>query len=165
MGTNRSVIGGSVRLACVTLVFCIAVGSITSACGSADAPTEPSAPGPSRYDGQWTGTTSQGRAIRFSVSTDQKVTTITIGYAFGNCSGENTFSNLSLDVGYPSLPGRLPSTGPGPGFGYGSGPPDGPNYTQVYGWFSSSTTSTGSVAFGDFQGCGNAGGIWTATKR
>jgi hypothetical protein len=31
--------------------------------------------------------------------------------------------------------------------------------------FSSSTAATGSVAFGDFSACGNAGGIWSATKN
>ncbi len=90
------------------------------------------------------------------------MTAITVGYNFNGCSGVNAFSNLNLDIGSPPNP-TAPSMGPG--FGYGSGPPDGPNYTQVYGSFSSTTTATGSVIFGGYPGCGNAGGIWTATKR
>jgi hypothetical protein len=138
----------------VTMVWCV----VMSACGSSS-PTTPSSPG---YDGQWSGTTSQGRPITFSISSEQKVTAITVGYSFNGCSGVNTFSNLNLDIGSPPNP-RAPSTGPG--FGYGSGPPDGPNYTQVYGSFSSTTMATGSVIFGGYPGCGNAGGFWTATKR
>jgi hypothetical protein len=102
------------------------------------------------------------------VSTDQKVTSIVVGYNFGNCRGVNTFPNLNLDIGVPpAFPGvpRQPTPSSGPGFGFGSGPPDGANYTQIYGSFTSATTATGSIIFGDFQGCGNAGGIWMATKR
>jgi hypothetical protein len=138
----------------VAALWCV----LMSACGSSS-PTAPSSPG---YDGQWSGTTSQGRPITFIVSSAQKVTDITVGYSFNGCSGVNTFSNLNLDIGNPPNP-NVPSLGPG--FGYGSGPPDGPNYTQVYGSFSSNTMATGSVVFGDYPGCGNAGGFWTATKR
>jgi len=52
----------------------------------------------------------------------------------------------------------------GPGFGYGSGPPDPPNFTQIYGSFSSSTSATGSMIFGAYTGCGNSIGIWSAAK-
>jgi hypothetical protein len=131
-----------------------------SACG--DAPTTPSSGGAARYDGEWSGTTSQGRPIAFTVSSAQKVTAITIDYNFNGCSGANTFSNLSLDIGTPPNP-NAPSLGPS--FGYGSGPPDGPNYTQVLGSFTASTTATGSVIFGGYPGCANAVASWTATKR
>jgi hypothetical protein len=132
-----------------------------SACGNSDSgPTTPSPE--ARYDGQWNGTTSQGKPIAFTVGTEQKVTAITVGYGFSGCSGEKTFSGLNLDIGFPPGPARVTI---GPGFGYGSGPPDGPNYTQVYGSFTSTTTATGSVVFGAYSGCGNAGAIWTAAKR
>jgi hypothetical protein len=140
---------------CVVLaVWCAAA----SACGS----SSPAAPSSAGYDGQWSGTTSQGKPITFTVASNQKVTAITVGYAFGVCSGVNTFSGLNLDIGYPPV---QPSPTPGPGFGYGSGPPDGPNYTQVSGWFTSNTTATGDVVFGGYPACGNAIGIWTATRR
>jgi hypothetical protein len=132
---------------------------LMTACGSSS-PTAPSSHG---YDGQWSGTTSQGRPITFVVSPAQKVTAITVGYSFNGCSGVNTFSNLNLDIGNPPNPNGVPSLGPG--FGYGSGPPDGPNYTQVLGSFSANTTATGSVIFLGYPGCGNVAGIWTATKR
>ena len=137
-----------------------ALCALVSACGGN--PVTPSAEQPRGYDGQWSGTTSQSRPITFSVSPDQKVTAITVGYNFSGCSGVNTFANLTLDIGNPPNP-AAPTLGPG--FGYGSGPPDGPNYTQVYGSFSSNTSATGSVVFGSYTGCGNGGAIWTATKR
>lgn len=142
----------------VVLISCLVLltGGL-SGCGSS--PTTPTGGAP-RYDGRWNGTTSQGRPITLGVSLDQKVTAITVGYSFGGCSGLNTFSNLNLDIGNSPNP----ATTLGPGFGFGSGPPDGPNYTQVYGSFSSNTTATGSVVFGGYPGCGNGGGIWTATR-
>lgn len=138
----------------------IALCAVMSACGGS--PTIQSPAVASGYDGQWSGTTSQGRAITFTVSSDQKVTAITIGYNFNGCSGVNTFSNLNLDIGNPPNP-TAPTLGPG--FGYGSGPPDGANYTQIYGSFNSNTTAIGSVAFGDYPGCGSAVGFWTAIRR
>jgi hypothetical protein len=134
-----------------------------SSCGTstASSPTTTTGGAP-RYDGQWKGTTAQGTPITFSVSADQKVTAITVGYSFNGCSGVNTFSSLNLDIGNPPNPAALTL---GPGFGYGSGAPDGPNYTQVYGSFTSNTTAAGSVVFGAYPGCGNGGGFWTATKN
>lgn len=143
-----------------TTVVCFA---LLSACGGSEStPTTPSPGETLRYDGQWSGTTSQGRPITFTVASDQKVTAITVGYGFSGCSGVNTFSGLSLDIGYP--PVQTPMT-PGPGFGYGSGSPEAANYTQVSGYFTSSTMANGTVVFGGYPGCGNALGIWTATKR
>jgi hypothetical protein len=130
-----------------------------SACSGSETPTTPGTP---RYDGEWSGTTSQGRPITFTVSADQKVTAITVGYSFGSCSGTNTFSNLNLDIGTSPFPGA-PQIGPG--FGFGSGSAELPNYTQIFGNFSSSTSVTGSVIFANFAGCGNSGGIWSASKR
>src|SRR4029077_16858134 len=101
------------------------------------------------------GTTSQGRPITFAVSSDQKVTAITVGYSFNGCSGLKPFSNLNLDIGNTPTP----ATSLGPGFGFGSGPPDGPNYTQVYGSFSSNTTATGPHSFCGFFSFCAAGGV------
>lgn len=134
---------------------------LASACSSnPSGPT--SAPGVmANYQGEWNGTTSQGMRISFTVS-DQKVTTISVGYNFNGCNGTNSFPNLNLAIGYPPNP---TSPYPGPGFGFGSGAPDGPNYTQVYGTFSSGTAATGSMIFGGYSGCGNSLGIWSATKK
>jgi hypothetical protein len=144
----------------LTITLCAAANSCAS-------PSDPS-DSPMAYQGEWNGTTSQGRSIAVVVSSDQKVTSITVGYNFNGCSGSKTFSNLSLAIarsqpppGNPQPPGPFDN----PGFGFGSGAPDGPDFTQVYGAFSSSQTATGSVVFGGYPGCGNSGAIWTATKR
>jgi hypothetical protein len=142
----------------VPLLVTIAGAILMSACHKS-----PTAPGGSAsYEGQWSGTTSQGRPIAFTVSSAQKVTAISIGYSFNGCAGTNTFSNLNLDIGNPPNPGS-PSLGPS--FGYGSGPPDGANYTQILGSFGSTTAATGSMTFGAYSGCGTAIGIWTAARR
>ena len=128
------------------------------ACG--DSPSAPSGAADG-YDGQWSGTTSQGARITFTVA-GQKVTAITLGYNFNGCSGTHAFTNLSLDIGTPPNPGA-PTLGPG--FGYGSGNPEVGNYTQILGNFTSSSRVTGSVIFGNYSGCGTAIGIWNATRQ
>jgi hypothetical protein len=145
-----------------SVLFLLTISSFMwmSACGNG--PTTPSSKAPARYDGEWSGTTSQGRPITFTVSSEQKVTAITVGYNFNGCSGLNTFPNLNLDIGTPPNP-SAPSLGPG--FGFGSGPPDGPSFTEVLGSFTASTTATGSVIFGAYPVCGNAAALWTASKR
>jgi hypothetical protein len=141
--------------------FLLLSACVASACsGSGNAPTSP--PGVmSNYEGQWNGMTSQGMHITFTVA-DQKVTSITVGYNFNGCSGTNTFPDLSLAIGSPPNPG---SPSPGPGFGFGSGAPDRPNYTQIYGTFSSGTSVSGSMIFGDYAGCGNSLGLWSAARK
>lgn len=144
----------------VAVVSC----ALMSACASSEStPTTPSPGETLRYDGQWSGTTSQGKPITFTVTSDQKVTAITVEYNFGGCSGLNTFSGLNLEIAYP--PFRTTPLTPGPGFGYGSGSPESANYIQIAGWFTSSTVANGTVIFGGYPGCGNSVGIWTATKR
>ena len=143
----------------LTVALCVAASSCMSG---------PSTPSPVVYDGVWNGTTSQGRSITVIVSSDQKVTSITVEYNFNGCSGSKTFSNLSLTIaksqpppGNPQAPGPFDN----PGFGFGSGAPDGADFTQVSGAFTSGQTATGSVVFGSYSGCGNGGAIWTASKR
>jgi len=134
---------------------------LAAACSSTpSAPT--SAPGVmANYEGEWNGTTSQGMRIGFIVSA-KKVTSISVGYNFNGCNGTNSFQDVDLPIGYPPNP---TSPYPGPGFGFGSGAPDGPNYTQIYGTFSSSTAATGSMIFGGYAGCGSALGTWSATRK
>lgn len=146
------------------LLLTIAVCLAASACGD-DRVVSPSAA--NDYAGQWSGTTTQGRSITLSVSAEQKVTSITVGYNFGGCSGTHTFSDLSLDIGTgPSgLPPRQPSQPSLPGFGFGSGSPEAPNFTQVTGFFTSNQTASGSAAFLNVPDCGNAVANWSAAKR
>jgi hypothetical protein len=144
-------------------VFALALCASLAGCGGG--PASPESPS---YDGQWNGSTSQGRPISFTVSQDQRVTTISVGYSFNGCTGMSTFQNLSLIIaaldpfGDPRVP-TPPSFGPG--FGYGSGQPDSPNYTQIYGSFNSDDLAMGSVVFGAYDGCGNSGGTWSASRR
>jgi len=139
----------------VTIALCLmAVG-----CGGDDdGPAGPS--GSSPYQGEWSGTTTQNRPISFTVSSDQKVTALTVGYNFGGCSGTSTLSNLSLDIGFRQ---SLVGTQLVPGFAFSSSSPDQPN--QIVGEFSSNTMATGNLIFVNFQGCGSAFDVWTANKR
>jgi hypothetical protein len=146
------------------MFFMVAVCAAASACNDGGV-TTPTTSG-SGYTGEWSGTTTQGASISFSVSADQTVTSITVGYKFNGCSGSNTFANLSLKITTAQSP--FPPRQPTPnsaGFGYGSGPPEGANYTQVEGTFPSDQTSTGSLAFLNFSNCGNAVANWNAMKH
>jgi hypothetical protein len=64
---------------------------LASACSRA--PTSPSS---SLSVGQWNGTTAQDTSITFTVSADETLTTIAVGYSFNGCSGTQTFSNLNV---------------------------------------------------------------------
>jgi hypothetical protein len=78
-------------------VWGMAVYFLIGACGaSRAAPTDAAA---TAYAEPWRGTTSQRTPISFVVSPDQKVTAITVGYRFGNCSGTNTYDGLNLALG------------------------------------------------------------------
>jgi hypothetical protein len=125
--------------------------------------TAPDGPG-TNFTGQWSGSTSQGASIAFSVSADQTVTAITVGHDFNACRGTETFSSLSLDIAESGFLRRvpIPST---PGFGFGSGSPEGPNFTQVTGMFTSSQAASGTVTFLNFANCGNTVASWNATRR
>lgn len=125
-------------------------------------------PAPAGLAGQWSGTTAQGVAIAFTVSSEESVTAITVGHRFNGCSGTQTFSNLSLETA-PSvtcIPGPCsPGLSSFRSFGYTSGRSEAP-LTVVNGVFLSSTTAEGSAGFRDVPGCGSAIGVaWTASRR
>ena len=48
----------------------IALCALLSACGN------PSGPSKRSYEGQWTGTTAQGKTVTFTISADENVTAI-----------------------------------------------------------------------------------------
>ena len=64
--------------------------ALPAACGGS---ASPAVPGAGRFAGEWSGTTFQGRPITFTVS-GEKVTAISVGYAFSGCSGVDTLSGL-----------------------------------------------------------------------
>jgi hypothetical protein len=131
--------------------------------------SNPSGPSSNSYAGQWSGTTAQGKAVTFTISGEEKVTTITLGYEFSGCSGTQTFSNLSLSIApqVECIPGPCPAAVTSyRAFGYSSGNPiEGPS-TDFNAVFMSSGSVQGQVNFRAFPGCGSAVGVsWSATKR
>src|SRR5688572_13683671 len=143
------------------VLFLIGMWS-TTACSSGSV----TAPGglERAYTGEWTGATSQGTTITFSVSALNIVTSITIGHNFNGCRDTQTFSSLSLGIGESGLPGRVP-TPSNSGFGFGSGSPEAPNFVQVTGQFTSSQSANGTVTFLNFEKCGNTVALWNAIKH
>jgi hypothetical protein len=142
-------------------VLLIAQTMLVTACGS----TRPSS---TSLEGQWSGTTAQGTPISFTVSADQKVTAITIGYRFSGCAGTQTFTSLSLET----APNVICVPGPCPAsltsfrsFNYANGPLEGPA-TSVNGLFSTTSSAEGQLTFRDYPGCGSATGVgWTAARQ
>ena len=130
------------------------------ACSSSVAgPTPPSPESVTSFGGQWTGTTAQNAPIEFTVSSDHKVTAITVGHEFDGCSGARAFADLAIEIA--SLGGGRAFR-----FEFASAPAGTPNRILLGGVFDSNSTARGSVLFVDYPGCGlGAGTAWTATKR
>jgi hypothetical protein len=149
------------RIGCVSLVV--------AAVASCSSPTAPTAAVSSLSVGEWTGTTSQGMSITFTVSRDETLTQLSIGYRVNGCSGSQTFTNLSVrtapEVICPS--GSCPSGATSYrafiySFGvFGQGPS-----TSVNGLFLPGGRAEGRASFSDYPDCGSAGPVtWTATRR
>jgi hypothetical protein len=140
-------------------------GVLVSACGGG-----PSSPSPASLSaGQWSGTTTQGAAITFTVSPDEILTTLTAGYNFNGCSGVQTFANLSVPTkpDVTCIPGPCSSTVSSyRQFAYSSGRTATEPNTFVVGLFLTGNRAQGQVSFFDYPGCGTATGVeWTATRR
>jgi hypothetical protein len=151
----------------LALAACAALG----ACDNNSFAISPSSTG-SSYAGEWRGTTSQGQSVTISVSAGQKVTSISVGYAFSGCSGSNTYGSLSLDIApplsqppipFPPLP-SVPSSPSSPEFGYTTGNPEGPDFTQIDGIFDSTQSMSGTLIL-TRPVCGNVFVFWSATKH
>ena len=141
-------------------------GVLASACSSG--PTSPSSS--SLSVGQWSGTTAQGASITFTVSSDETLTAIAVGYSFNGCSGTQTFSNLHVTTApnVTCIPGPCSdaiSTYPAFVYLSGSAVTGGPS-TIINGLFLLGNRAQGQVSFRDYPGCGTAAGVdWTATRR
>lgn len=130
------------------------------ACGHSMSPSPlPSATG---YTGEWSGTTRQNQAIEFSVSADQQVTSVTVGWNFSGCSEMGTSSAKSFPITTPQPPGPPPWDNPG--FVYGGVTPDG-SVWLVTGAFTSTQSATGTVEVVRVPGCGNTIANWDATRH
>jgi hypothetical protein len=143
-----------------TRLLTVAACALLIACGSATSP--------SRRDisGQWSGTTSQGSPISFTVSADEKVTTITVGHSFNGCSGTQTFPNLSVNTAPEVIcvPGPCaPSVQSYRSFSYSNGRIEGP-MTTINGLFLLDRVD-GQVKFWEFPSCGSTQATWSATRR
>jgi hypothetical protein len=141
----------------------VALFALTVACESSTAPSSDG------YAGQWNGTTAQGRAITFTISAAEAVTTITIGHEFNGCSGSQTFSGLSLSIApqVQCIPGPCPSSVSSfRSFHYAAGDRlDGPS-TDLNALFVSNARAEGTLNFRSYPGCGSAIGVpWSATRR
>jgi hypothetical protein len=118
--------------------------------------------------GEWEGTTSQGKPITFTVSPDEKVTSIIVGYGFNECSGTREFFELSVPTApdVTCMPGPCsPTLASYRSFGFSDGKVAGEPYTQVNGVFLPRNQAKGQVIFRDFPNCGSATVQWTATRR
>jgi hypothetical protein len=118
--------------------------------------------------GKWEGTTSQGKPITFTVSPDEKVTSIILGYEFNDCSGTREFFELKVPTApdLTCMPGPCPRTAMSyRAFGFSDGEVAGEPYTQVNGVFLPRNQAKGQAVFRDYPNCGTATVQWTATRR
>ena len=129
---------------------------LAAACGHG--PSSPSAPS---FAGEWSGTTSQGTPITFTVTADLQLTALTIGYNFNGCLGSASYApNVAL-LRIPTLPVPAYSVT------YQSGPVGSANRALVNFFFTSASDAHGTIIFTDYPECG-AGlteAVWTATRR
>jgi hypothetical protein len=127
----------------------------------------PMGPGGVDYAGEWSGTTSQGRPISFTISSKERVTAISVTYDFNGCSGVKTFT--ALDVAIRTAPAGLlpPELEQYAGFNFRDGAEGVANATQVVGALKSQSTATGAASFESYAGCTNTfeGITWNATKN
>jgi hypothetical protein len=155
----------------IRLYAAIACVLVTVACSHLPLPAVPLPLGrpPSLSVGEWVGTTSQGQPIAFTVSEDERVTAITVGYDFNGCSGSKIFGDLSV----PTAPQVTCIPGPCSGvvnsyraFGYTNGPVASGPVTQVNGLFLPGGEARGQVSFRDYPSCGvTPPAEWTARRR
>ncbi|HEY0874768.1 MAG TPA: hypothetical protein VGD94_14945 [Vicinamibacterales bacterium] len=148
------------------LVWMSLAGLLASACGNRN-PMSPSSS--SLSAGQWTGTTSQGMIITFTVSSDEILRTLSVGHSFNGCSGTQTFSDLQVATApdVTCVPGPCSgTTSTYRAFSFSSGSRGTGPSTAVNGLFLPGHRAQGVAAFHDFPGCGTLTGVeWTATRR
>jgi hypothetical protein len=129
--------------------------ALAAACGRG-----PSGPSAVSYAGEWTGATSQGTPIAFTVSSDRKLTKVSLVYNFNGCTGTSAFSADVPIVDVPTAPVPTASAI------FDSGR-DAPNRTLINFLFTSGTDAHGLVILTDYAGCGAGvtSAAWTAAKR
>lgn len=146
-----------------TILAMVALLGVLGSCGG----SPPTGPSTSGYAGQWSGAVVQGGSVSFTVSPEQRVTSITVNCSLSGCSGSTTFDGLALDIATLQRPPENPGVGPfdNPRFACTSGGPQGTNSISLTGAFPSSGTATGVTIYNDFRGCGSGLATWNATRR
>ena len=126
---------------------------LAAACGGPSGPTATIA-------GQWSGTTSQGTPITFTVSGDLTLTSLALGYRFNGCEGSATYAPGAALTRVPTAPTPVYSGV------YESGPVGSASRTIVTFLVTSTTEAHGMVIFIDYPGCGTTPTTvtWTAAK-
>ncbi len=157
-----------------TVGLCAMVACLlASACTRAILPVARALPGlslkASLSVGEWSGTTSQGMPIAITVSPNETVTTIAVGYDFNGCTGSHIFSDLVVPTNpdVTCIPGPCPSTAESyRAFSYVDGSFASGPVTQVNGVFLPGNEARGQVNFHNYPVCGTAAAVeWTATRR
>lgn len=122
-------------------------------------------PSPLGYVGEWTGTTSNGTPIRFSVSGADTVTSITLVYSFSvDCSGTLAYTNLAVPI--HTLDPLGPPPYDQPGFGYATNGGAGAGATAIAGHFSPDRRfASGQFTLVRYGACGTVLGTWSASRR
>jgi hypothetical protein len=152
--------------------FALAAWALVSGCAALPPPLTPFTAlnrSSSSSAGEWSGTTSQGAPIAFTVSADEKVTVITVGYSFNGCTGSDTFADLSI----PTAPDLTCIPGPCRGvaasyraFSHSQTPSKNGLNTTITGVFLPGNRAQGLAHFVDYGVCGSARSVeWTATRR
>ena len=122
-------------------------------------------------DRRGSGVTQQGQPITFTVSEDDKLTSIVVGYNFNGCSGTQTFSNLNIDTRdqVECFPGPCPSSVTSSrSIAYDNGDPFQGQYTSVRGFIAENPGSfvgEGAVSFRNYPGCGGAQTRWSVSRK
>ena len=91
---NFSAMSAAGRRTFVITAMCVCLAA--AGCGGSSSPTTPTAP--RGYSGQWSGMTQQGQPITFTISPDEKLTSIVVGYNFNGCSGTQNYSSLAVEI-------------------------------------------------------------------
>lgn len=140
-------VGPGRRPAVVALA--LALSLVAAACGGDDGTGPPS---PASLEGTWTGTTSQGRSLRFVISNGQ-LTSMTVGFrvqgSFCTSDGDVTVGGGVPIVETQNFSTDITFTDPA---------------IHIEGSFRSSSSADGTVRFTSGQCNGTATATWTASK-
>lgn len=106
--------------------------------------------------GDWTGRTSEGRAIAFTVSRNQRIVAVTLEYAHGGCSGTVIIpANVPLFYTADQAAATVVSSS--------NGQP-GPGPIAVRFLFLSTRNASGTATFPNDPACRGTSATWTAAR-